>query len=170
MRWILDSCTLIYLIKTKLFSEFMDLLKYPLVIDSSVYQEVIIEGKAKNYPDAIEAEIELNKFKIPVISIDVSPELSLFKDSGETSCFILAKENGVCLTSDDRAYKKFVGQDILVMRIDSFYFEMVNQNLISEEKFIKTLKQLERVNATKPNSIVFFMEKLKQKRDERKND
>ena len=170
MRWILDSCTLIYLIKTKLFSKFMDLLKHPLVIDSSVYQEVVIEGKARNYPYAIEAETVLNKYKISVISIDITPELSRFNDAGESSCFILASDHGICLTSDDRAYKKFFSKNIKVMRIDSFYFEMVNQNRINEDEFIKILKQLEKINATKPKSILFFMEKLKQKREEREND
>lgn len=36
MRWILDACTLIYLIKTNLFENFVDLIDYPLMIDSSV--------------------------------------------------------------------------------------------------------------------------------------
>ena len=170
MRWILDSCTLIYLIKAKLFSEFMDLIKFPLVIDSSVYEEVVIKGKAKNYPDANEAESALNKFKIPVISIDISQELNRFNDPGETSCYILAKEDGICLTSDDRAYKKFLSEDLKVMRVDSFYFEMVNQNRIGENKFINILKKLEIFNATKAKSILFFMEKLKRRRDESKND
>jgi len=170
MRWILDSCTLIYLIKTKLFSEFMELIKFPLVIDSRVYEEVVIKGKAKKYPDASEAESALNKFKIPVISIDVSQEINRFNDPGEASCYILAKEEGICLTSDDRAYKKFLAEDLKVMRVDSFYFEMLNQNRIAEGRFIYTLKKLEGINATKPKSILFFMEKLKQRRDESKND
>lgn len=170
MRWILDSCTLIYLIKAKLFSEFMDLIKFPLVIDSSVYEEAVIKGKVKKYPDAGEVEFALNKFKIPVISIDISQDLNRFNDPGETSCYILAKEDGICLTSDDRAYKKFISEDLKVMKVDTFYFELLNQNHISEDEFFRILKKLEIINATKPKSILFFMEKLKQRKGGIKND
>lgn len=170
MRWILDSCTLIYLIKAKLFSEFMDLIKFPLVIDSSVYEEAVIKGKVKKYPDAGEVEFALNKFKIPVISIDISQDLNRFNDPGETSCYILAKEDGICLTSDDRAYKKFISEDLKVMKVDTFYFELLNKNHISEDEFFRILKKLEIINATKPKSILFFMEKLKQRKGGIKND
>ena len=110
MRWILDACTLIYLIKAKLFDHFMEVADLPVVIDSSVFQEVVIDGKANKYPDAIEAEEILNKYRIPVISIDVTKDLFRFIDPGETSCYLLAKEEGICMTSDDKAYKKFVNE------------------------------------------------------------
>lgn len=165
MRWILDACTLIYLIKADLFSKFMNLTEYPVVIDSSVYQEVVINGKANNFSDASDAEISLNKFKIPVISIDISEELNRFRDPGETSCYILAKEDGVCLTSDDRAYKKFLKAEQKVMRLDSFYFEKLDRNQLTEAEFIKILKKLESFNATKPKSFLFFLEKLQQRKE-----
>ena len=139
MRWILDACSLIYLIKADLFSKFMNLIEYPVVIDSSVYQEVVINGKANNFSDASDAEISLNRFKIPVISIDISEELNRFRDPGETSCYILAKEDGVCLTSDDRAYKKFLKAEQKVMILDSFYFEKLDRNQLTEAEFVKIL-------------------------------
>jgi len=165
MRWILDACTLIYLIKADLFSKFMNLTEYPVVIDSSVYQEVVINGKANNFSDASDAEISLNRFKIPVISIDISEELNRFRDPGETSCYILAKEDGVCLTSDDRAYKKFLKAEQKVMRLDSFYFEKLDRNQLTEAEFVKILKKLESFNATKPKSFLFFLEKLQQRKE-----
>ncbi len=165
MRWILDACTLIYLIKADLFSKFMNLTKYPVVIDSSVYQEVVINGKANNFSDASDAEISLNRFKIPVISIDISEELNRFRDPGETSCYILAKEDGVCLTSDDRAYKKFLKAEQKVMRLDSFYFEKLDRNQLTEAEFVKILKKLESFNATKPKSFLFFLKKLQQRKE-----
>ncbi len=90
MRWILDSCTLIYLVKLKLFNRFKELAQNPIVIDSSVYTEVIIDGKNRNYPDATEAEKILNDAQIPVISLDISKDLNLFIDPGETSCYLLS--------------------------------------------------------------------------------
>ncbi len=168
MRWILDACTLIYLIKAKLFNNFMELVEFPVVIDSSVYQEVIINGKANNYPDAIEAEEILNENRVPVISIDVSKDIFRFINPGETSCYLLAMEEGICLTSDDQAYKKFLNENLKAMRIDNFYFEQLNQNRLKKPDFLLILNKLESVNATKPKSILFFMKKLQEIEDNEK--
>ncbi len=168
MRWILDACTLIYLIKAKLFNHFMEIVEFPVVIDSSVYQEVVINGKANNYPDAIEAEEILNENRVPVISIDVSKDLFRFIDPGETSCYLLAIEEGICLTSDDNAYKKFLNENLKAMRIDNFYFEKLNQNRLKKPDFLQILNKLESVNATKPKSILFYMKKLQEIEENKK--
>jgi len=168
MRWILDAYTLIYLIKAKLFNHFMEMVEFPVVIDSSVYQEVVINGKAKNYPDAIEAEEILNENRVPVISIEVSKDLFRFIDPGETSCYLLAMEEGICLTSDDKAYKKFLNENLKAMRIDNFYFKKLNQNRLTKKDFLLILNKLESVNATKPKSILFYMKKLQEREDNRK--
>jgi len=166
MRWILDACTLIYLIKAKLFKGFMSIVKNPVVIDSSVYKEVVIDGKDNDYPDAFEAESLLNRFYTPVISIDTSKELFRFVDPGETSCYILALEDGICLTSDDRAFQKFQQENLKVMRIDTFYFQKFRQNYLNKTEFLNILNKLESINATKPKSILFFIEKLQKIKDE----
>jgi predicted nucleic acid-binding protein len=165
MRWILDACTVIYLIKAKLFKQIINLVEYPVVIDSNVNQEVVIEGKAYSYPDAFEAESVLNEFRIPIISIDVSKDISRFNDSGETSCFLLAQEQGVCITSDERAYRKLLNENVKVMRLDTFYYEKFRQNQINKSEFLLILNKLESVYATKPKSILFFMKKLQEKED-----
>ncbi|MBN1216326.1 MAG: hypothetical protein JXA99_12905 [Candidatus Lokiarchaeota archaeon] len=170
MRWILDACTLIYIVKAELFEQFMNLVSYPVVIDSSVFQEVIIEGKKNNYPDAKKAEKLLNKYKIPTISIDISNDLQLFRDAGETSCYILSKEDGICLTSDDKAFKKFLKERLKVIRLDTFFFEMFVQEQLSEVEFINILKSLEIVSGTTPKSILFFLEKIRQKKENDYND
>ena len=168
MRWILDACTLIYLIKAKIFDRFMEITDFPVVIDSSVFQEVVVDGKANKYPDATEAEEILNKYRIPVISIDVSKELFRFIDPGETSCYLLAKEEGICLTSDDKAYKKFIKENLGAIRLDSFFFEKLNQKRLKRTEFLQILNKLESINATKPKSILFFINKL-QEMEENKN-
>lgn len=168
MRWILDACTLIYLIKAKLFNRFMEIVEFPVVIDSSVYQEVVINGKANNYLDAIEAEEILNENRVPVISINVSKDLFRFIDPGETSCYLLAIEEGICLTSDDKAYKKFLNENLKAMRIDNFYFEKLNQNRLKKTDFLLILNKLESVNATKPKSILFYMKKLQEMEENKK--
>ncbi|MCK4779488.1 MAG: hypothetical protein KAT57_04840 [Candidatus Lokiarchaeota archaeon] len=168
MRWILDACTLIYLIKAKLFNHFMEIVEFPVVIDSSVYQEVVINGKANNYPDAVEAEEILNENRVPVISIDVSKDLFRFIDPGETSCYLLAIEEGICLTSDDKAYKKFLNENLKAMRIDNFYFEKLNQNQLKKTEFLLVLNKLESVNATKPKSILFYIKKIQEMEENKK--
>lgn len=170
MRWILDACTLIYLVKAKLFKQFIELTEYPIVIDSSVYEEVIINGKINEYPDAFEAEELLKKYKIPIIPIDIDEFLYIFKDAGETSCYILAKDEGICLTSDDRAYKKFCKQNENVLRLDTFYYQKFKHNIITKKEFIAILVQLESVNATKPKSILYFIEKMKLLQEDKKDD
>ncbi|MFW9988277.1 MAG: hypothetical protein ACFFC3_06455 [Candidatus Odinarchaeota archaeon] len=168
MRWILDACTLIYLIKAKLFDNFMEIVEFPVVIDSSVYEEVVINGKANKYPDAFEAEEILNKNRIPVISLDVSKDLFRFTDPGETSCYLLAIEEGICLTSDDRAYKKFLNENLKAMRIDNFFFEKLNQKRIKKKDFLLILSKLESINASKPKSILFYMKKLQEMEENKK--
>ena len=168
MRWILDACTLIYLIKAKLFNHFMEIVEFPVVIDSSVYQEVVINGKANNYPDAVEAEEILNENRVPVISIDVSKDLFRFIDPGETSCYLLAIEEGICLTSDDKAYKKFLNENLKAMRIDNFYFEKLNQNQLKKTEFLLVLNKLESVNAIKPKSILFYIKKIQEMEENKK--
>lgn len=171
MRWILDACTLIYLVKTNLLEDLISLEKYQLIIDTSVYQEVIIDGKANNYSDAYKAEKILKKFKIPIISIDVKDDLNLFRNAGETSCYILAKEDGVCITSDIRAYRKIHNKGQKVIRLDSFYFQKFKEGLLTEHRFITYLKKLEYINAITPKSILFFKEKIEKiKEVGKKND
>jgi len=170
MRWILDACTLIYLVKAKLYTRFMDLTQEEVVIDSNVYNEVVVEGKKNQYEDAEEAEKLLNKYRIPVISIDISKEIKQFHDPGETSCYILAKERGVCLTSDDRAYKKFFQHNQQVVRIDSYFFNKILQGLITESEFLDILKRLELISATKAKSILFFIKQLKNLKEDSNND
>ena len=85
----------------------LKLKKYDIVIDKSVYNEVIEKGIENKYPDAYNAKNFLEKNQIPIIPINVKSDLSKFRDLGETSCYLLAKKDGICISSDIRANKKF---------------------------------------------------------------
>jgi len=52
--------------------------------------------------------------------------MELVNHLGETSFYLLALEEGICLTSDNRAYQKFMKENLKAMRIRSFYFEKFN--------------------------------------------
>ena len=93
MRYILDANALIYLVKSGLSQEFFKLSDDNVVIDSSVYEEVIEKGISNDYSDAYKAREFIEKNQIPIISVDLSSDLSKFRDPGETSCTKVGEKN-----------------------------------------------------------------------------
>lgn len=162
MRYILDACTLIYLVKSNLTSEFTTICDSDIIIDKEVYTEVVEKGKANNYPDAFIAENYLIDNKIPIIPTDIKKFIKIFRDPGETSCFILAKDNGICITSDKRAFNKFEAQSVAVIRIDTYFYKNCIKKQYSKNTIIKFLNQLLRVYATTPERYATFIKLLSQ--------
>ncbi|MHA1168276.1 MAG: hypothetical protein ACTSP4_07355 [Candidatus Hodarchaeales archaeon] len=145
---ILDANSLIYLIKTNLQDLFHELTNKNVVIDTSVYEEVVENGIRLGYPDAVQAKNFLEKYLVPIIPINISTEINKFRDAGETSCFILAKKEGICISSDIRACKKFASYGIPSMQLDFFFYNQLLNMRIDENKFIYLLDRLEDVCAT----------------------
>jgi len=158
MRFILDANALIYLVKTGLSQEFINLTEDDVVIDKSVYNEVVEKGIENKYPDAYNAKDFLEKNQIPIIPIDIKSDLSKFRDPGETSCYILAKKEGVCISSDVRANEKFKNLNVAFMELDSFFFNQLLKKRIDKKRFINILNELKGVNGTSANRISVFME------------
>ncbi|MGQ4873686.1 MAG: hypothetical protein ACP6IY_06370 [Promethearchaeia archaeon] len=158
MRLILDANALIYLVKTNLIQEFMDLIDDKVVIDNSVYREVIDNGIEKNYQDAHIAKYFLEKYQIPIIPTDIHPEIQKFRDAGETSCFILAKQEGICISCDVRANKKFKKFGIKSIELDTFFYNQLLKKKIDKKKFMNILFKLKNVNGTSVNRILVFLE------------
>ncbi|MHA1734549.1 MAG: hypothetical protein ACTSU5_21645, partial [Promethearchaeota archaeon] len=96
MKWILDANTLIYLVKTNLQNRFMELVRHDVILDTSVFQESVTVGIQRGYPDANRIKAFLEHHRIPVIPVDIGPKLHIFKDAGETSCFLLGESEGIC--------------------------------------------------------------------------
>ena len=166
MEFILDANTLIYLVKLNLHEEFIKLVnKGKIIIDSSVYGEVVTKGIENNYPYAPVAKKFLQRHQISVIPIDISEDLHKFLDAGETSCALLVlhkKSNRICITSDINALKKFEKFDIPAVQLDAFYFYLLLESRISEDDFFAILYELERIYAIKPERIHLFSDFLKQ--------
>ncbi|MHA1764904.1 MAG: hypothetical protein ACTSVK_01470 [Promethearchaeota archaeon] len=158
VRWILDACSLISLIQSNQFENFINLAQYPIIIDTSVYTEVVVQGKKFHYPDAEKAELILKKYKIPIIPIDISNDLQLFRDPGETSCFVLGKESGITITADRRAYNKFLKHQIHVMKIEQFFFQKFKYKKINSEMLLSVLLTLEKVHAISVKEYYYFKE------------
>ncbi|MHA1521542.1 MAG: hypothetical protein ACTSRK_15280 [Promethearchaeota archaeon] len=157
----MDACSFISLIQSELFERFMEVARNNVVIDSSVYSEVVIKGKEKNYPDAVIADEKMMQHKIPIIPIDVSQYIELFRDPGETSCYILGLESGVTITSDDRAYKKFKANKISVIKIEQFFLKKYQNGLIKTTEIKQILQKLENVNAISSKLHFKIMERIK---------
>lgn len=158
MRLILDANALIYLIKGGLAQRFYKLLDNAVVIDKSVYNEVVEKGIENNYPDAFIAKDFLEKNQIPIIPVDISSELSKFRDPGETSCYILAKSEGACISSDIIANKKFNNFKINSMQLDTFFYNQFLKKKIEKNEFLSILNNLKKVDGTSANRVSVFLE------------
>lgn len=75
MRFILDANTLIYLVKAGLTQEFIKLIDNEIVIDKSVYTEVVEKGIENNYPDSYLVRNFLEMNQIPIIPVNISSQL-----------------------------------------------------------------------------------------------
>ena len=160
MRFILDANALIYLVKTDLTQEFVDLIKDDVVIDKNVYNEVVEKGIDNKYPDAYSAKDFLEKNQIPIIPVNIKSELPKFRDPGETSCYILAKEEGICISSDVRANKKLKNLKVAYLELDTFFYNQLLKKKISKKRFITILDKLKNVSGTSANRISVFLELL----------
>ncbi|MHA1518614.1 MAG: hypothetical protein ACTSRK_00390 [Promethearchaeota archaeon] len=135
------------------------------MIDTSVYEEVVDGGIKNNYPDAISTKKWLQRYKIPIIPIDITEDLPIYRDPGETSCAILVADDvqeSVCITSDRKAIKKFDQNNIPHTQLDTFYYKLLLDTKITEKAFFDILYQLETVYATSTERILYFYELIQQ--------
>ncbi|MHA1584141.1 MAG: hypothetical protein ACTSWL_02715 [Promethearchaeota archaeon] len=154
----MDACSLISLIQSDQFENFANLVQYPIVIDTNVYTEVVVQGKEFHYPDAEKADLILKKYKIPIIPTDISKDLPLFNDPGETSCFILGKESGITITADRKAYKKFLKLQIPVMKIEQFFFQKFQNKKLNSKILLSVILTLEEVHAISVKEYYYLKE------------
>nr|MDO8118987.1 hypothetical protein [Candidatus Sigynarchaeota archaeon] len=161
-RWIADTNCLIYLGKAKSLDVFHELVNGQMVIDTSVYSEAVEEGIDQGYMDALEIKTFLETRQVPIIPVDISNDLHDFKDRGETSCYLLGKEDGTCITSDTRANKKFREKHVASMQLDTFFFHVAKAGQISIGRFETIMNALERLYATTPERKYEMLMKIKE--------
>ena len=160
MRHILDANILIYLVKAGLTQEFINLVENEIVIDTNVYYETVERGINNNYPDAFLVEDFLKKNQIPIIPVEISSDLSKFRDPGETSCYVLAKSKGLCISSDIRANKKFSNFKIQCIQLDTYFYKQFLNKRIEKNRLIDILGDLKSVDGTSANRVSVFLELL----------
>jgi len=158
MKLIFDACSLIYLAKI----DKLDILKsipYDLCIDQEVYKECVINGKKLGYNDAYILEKFINKhFKIYETSI--KNELIYFRAKGECSIFILA-ENGICITSDKKAYNKILKRGRNVVKLEDLLYVLYQNRIIDILQFNEILEDLLKINAISIEKYFIIKEKIK---------
>ncbi len=159
MRWILDANSLIYLTKAGLMQKFMDLADFKTVIDKEVYYEVVERGRERNKPDSDKADQYLKNNNIPIIPVNIEGDLVHFKDPGETSCYVLAKSEGICITNDFRAIKKFRARQVDTMPLELFFGRRYRDGRLSEVEFEGILEKLVAVNALTQERKIFALKK-----------
>ena len=134
----------------------MHLTNVDVVIDSSVYEETVLQGKEHDYPDAFMIENTLAEYRIASIFIDVKPHLEKLKDKGETSCYILASSDGTCVTTDKKAYAKFKGFGVSALKLDQYFYQAFESGSLTKIEFLDILEQLESVNAIDAKMMVLY--------------
>ncbi|MBN2154219.1 MAG: hypothetical protein JW839_22380 [Candidatus Lokiarchaeota archaeon] len=149
------------MVKAKLSDAFIELTNKDVVIDTSVYKEAVDDGIAQHHIDAMDVKKFLERYQIPSIPVDVSNDIERFKDAGETSCFLLARQEGICLTSDTRALKKYRNQGVSCMQPDIFFLTKYLEKKISEIDLERALDALMQVYATTPERKLEILTAIK---------
>ncbi|MHA1111518.1 MAG: hypothetical protein ACTSRE_10485 [Promethearchaeota archaeon] len=162
MKYILDANTIIYLTKLNLHEFFIQLLMDDEIrIDTSVYKETVEDGMKHKYPDGAQIKNWLEKNQIPIIPVDISEMIPIFRDPGETSCAILVSkdpEDSICITSDKKTINKFERNAIPYAQIDTFFYGMLLEEKINPKTFFEILYQLESIFAINSERILYFRE------------
>ncbi|HUX98280.1 MAG TPA: hypothetical protein VMV49_01885 [Candidatus Deferrimicrobium sp.] len=149
---------------------FIELTKDPIMIDKNVYEEVVEEGIKRGYSDANQISAILQTHNIPIIPVDIHADLYKFRDPGETSCFLLARKEGVCITCDQRATKKMALYGVLGIQLDNFFYQQYLNENITRNKILEVLDKLEGVNATTPERKLVFLKSIFMHKEEKKNE
>ncbi len=142
----IDSCSLIYLVKSDLLSLAIELYEEVRITDS-VYDEVIVQGKRAGYPDAAMAEAEVQRKKIKIVRSKAKKEPSLASlGCGESDTIAEARaESCPALVDDSRA--KIVARKLKVpfLSVDIMLIEALARKKITMDEFYKMARDLNSV-------------------------
>ncbi|MHA1129518.1 MAG: hypothetical protein ACTSQI_17815 [Candidatus Helarchaeota archaeon] len=144
VKFVFDSCSLIYLAKINSLS-ILKQVSAELLIDKEVYDESVVSGKELGYRDAfiLDRFVEEN---FQVSPQDISKEIEYFGAKGEASTFLLGL-NGICITSDKKAFKKILNRGRNVLKTEDFFLLHLENEVISKEQFIQVITDLLKINA-----------------------
>lgn len=155
---IFDSCSLIYLSKINKLS-ILTLMSKNILIDEEVYNESVISGKEHGFRDAYILERFIVDH-VKIIPQDISQEIVYFNAKGEASTFLLGK-NGICVTSDKRAFQKMLKRGNNVIKLEDLLFIYCKKQILQIDQFIQLLKELLQINAISAEKFHILMQEVK---------
>ena len=157
VKFVFDSCSLIYLAKINKLP-ILKQLSDELLIDKEVYDESVVSGKELGYRDAfiLDRFVEEN---FQVVSQDIHQEIEYFGAKGEASTFLLGL-NGICVTSDKRAFAKILKRGRNVVKIEDLFFLSFQNKLLSEEQFMQILTDLLKIDAISGEKYHILMKEM----------
>ena len=94
--------------------------------------------------------------------------IPLIGNAGESSCYLLAKQSGVIITSDTRAYKKLMKNGVSALKIETFFIQMYLKERINKEEILEILDKLEQIWAITSKQKLLL--KLKIEKGNRENE
>ncbi len=143
-KLVFDSCSLIYLAKINKLA-ILPLVSKELYIDNEVYNESVVSGKDQGYRDAFILDRFIEEY-MKVVSLDISGEIDYFGSKGEASAFLLGKD-GICITSDKKAFKKMQPRTQKVIKIEDLFYIYGVKGKIPLEQLRQVLKELLQIDA-----------------------
>lgn len=139
----LDACSLIYLAKSDLLQVARQLYQ-DLRITRHVYEEVVVEGKKRNRPDAFVIDAGLEKKDLSVVAYrgEIPPELSKM-GRGEAETVMESKAEKCAALLDDIRSKAYAARaGIEYTSVDVLLIEALARKRISADDFEEYARRL----------------------------
>lgn len=139
----IDACSLIYLAKSDLLPVAAQLYR-DLRITRSVYEEVVLEGKRRNRPDAylVDAHVQNRKLAVVDFEGEIPPEI-IAMGRGESETVMESKKEKCPALLDDIRSKAYAARSgIEYTSADILLIEALARKRISAEEFGEYARKL----------------------------
>lgn len=157
----IDASSLIYSLKMDWISGLKKLYE-EIIITTSVYQEVILNGKKKGKPDAFIGEKLIGQKDIQVHHIKEDSQITIGLGEGESETILNAIELGCnCLIDDKKAIRIAESFNLIVLNVPVSLLDAYKQQLIDDIKF-EELFQKWIVVASPSYEDIFIIKKAKE--------
>ena len=157
----IDASSLIYSIKMDWINDLKKLYE-ELIITTSVYQEVILNGKKKGKPDAFIGEKLISQKYIQIHRMEGNSQVDIGLGEGETETILNTIELGCnCLIDDKKAIRIAESFNLSVINVSVSLLDAYKQHLIDDMKFEEFLKKW--IIAASPSyEDIFLIRKVKE--------
>lgn len=157
----IDASSFIYSIKMNWIKVLKELYE-ELIITSSVYQEVILNGKSKGKPDAFIGEKLIKKYDIQIHDVEKKSDVEMGLGKGETDTILNAIEiKCFCLIDDKKAIRIAESFDLQIISVPITLLDAYKQQKIDDEKFEEVFQKWI-LSASPSYEDIFLIKKSKE--------